>query len=137
LLSPHRSIIEAIQETDGFRYAERSAQNKEGGDGARLKYVCRDSLQNRDRKGNTKKEKSQDSDASEVETVKRPILLPTYDCEGAIHIKFSLKRQAINVVYKHNPIHSTRHTGDRYVDRNSRTLGYTCTVWHVIFRYQT
>jgi hypothetical protein len=34
-------------------------------------------------------------------------LLQTYDCGGAIHIKFSTKREAINVVYKHNPIHSS------------------------------
>ena len=100
----------------------------------RLKYVCRDSLQNRDRKSNTKKEKSQDNDACEVETRKRPILLPTYDCEGAIHVKFSLKRQAINVVYKHNPIHTTRHDGDRYVDCNSNTRLYlhylACHPWY-------
>jgi hypothetical protein len=42
-------------------------------------------------------------------------VLPTYDCGGAIHVKFSLKRDAINVVYKHTPIHTTRENGDRYV----------------------
>ncbi|KAF1831230.1 hypothetical protein BDW02DRAFT_572220 [Decorospora gaudefroyi] len=108
-----RSIIEAIQETDGFKYSERSAQNKEGGDGARLRYVCQDSLQNRDRKRNMKKEKSQDSDDNETGVKKRwHTLMPTYDCGGAIHLKFSLKRGAINVVYKHNPIHTTRQNGD-------------------------
>jgi hypothetical protein len=112
----HRSIIQAIQDTDGFKYAERSVQNKEGGDGARLKYVCQDSLQNRDRKSNLKKQKSHDSDEGEAEVKRQgPAILPTYDCGGAIHIKFSLKRDAVNVVYKHNPIHGTRETGDRYV----------------------
>jgi hypothetical protein len=67
----HRSIIEAIQETDGFKYSERSAHNKEGGDGARLKYVCQDSLQNRDRKSNMKKEKSQESEDSEAKVKKQ------------------------------------------------------------------
>jgi hypothetical protein len=115
-LMQHRSIIEAIQEADGFKYSERSAQNKEGGDGARLKYVCRDSFQNRDRKSNMKKEKSQDSENTEAEVKKQgPSVLPTYDCGGAIHVKFSLKREAINVVYRHNPIHTTRQNGDRYV----------------------
>jgi hypothetical protein len=89
---------------------ERSAQSKEGGDGARLKYVCKDSLQNRDRKSHLKKEQAVevDSEDSEDQPKKggRPPL-PTYDCGGAIHIKFSLKREAINVVYKHNPIHSS------------------------------
>ena len=112
----YRSIVEAIQEADGFKYSERSAQNKEGGDGARLKYVCQDSLQNRDRKSNKKKEKSQESEDSEAEVKKQgPSVLPTYDCGGAIHIKFSLKREAVNVVYKHNPIHATRQNGNRYV----------------------
>ncbi|KAI4956236.1 hypothetical protein J4E91_000447 [Alternaria rosae] len=102
-----RSIIEVIQDTDGFKYSERSAQSKEGGDGARLKYVCQDSLQNR--KSNLKKERSHDSDNDEAGVNRqRPAVLPTYNCGGAIHIKFSLKRDAINVVYKHNPIHTTR-----------------------------
>lgn len=111
-----RSIIKAIQDTDGFKYSERSAQNKEGGDGARFKYVCQDSFQNRDRKSNTKKGKSLDSDDGEPEVKKQgPVVLPTYDCGGAIHIKFSLKRNAINVVYKHNPIHTTREADNGYV----------------------
>ncbi|KAL1796643.1 hypothetical protein ACET3X_005183 [Alternaria dauci] len=96
-----RSIVQAIQDTDGFKYSERSAQNREGGDGAR------------DRKNNTKKEKSHDSDDAESEVKRQgPVVLPTYDCGGAIHIKFSLKRDAVNVVYKHNPIHTTREADD-------------------------
>jgi hypothetical protein len=116
LLMQHRSIIQAIQATDGFKYSERSAQNKEGGDGARLKYVCQDSLQNRDRKSNVKIEKLHDGVHDELEVQRQgPAILPTYDCGGAIHIKLSLKRDAINVVYKHNPIHTTRENHVRYV----------------------
>ncbi|CAO2651518.1 Nn.00g040880.m01.CDS01 [Neocucurbitaria sp. VM-36] len=101
-----RSIIEAIQDADGFKYAERRAQNKEGGDGTRLKYVCLDSFQNKDRKSNMKTEESQEDENGEEEGKrKKHALLPTYDCGGAIHIKFSIKREAINVVYKHSPIH--------------------------------
>ncbi|KAF2028151.1 hypothetical protein EK21DRAFT_102004 [Setomelanomma holmii] len=108
-----RSIIEAIQDADGFKYSERSAQSKEGGDGARLKYVCQDSLQNRDRKNNMKKEKHHDSEESETQPKKRgQVLLPTYGCGGAIHVKFSIERQAINVVYKHNPIHTSPANGE-------------------------
>ncbi|KAG9189340.1 hypothetical protein G6011_06208 [Alternaria panax] len=108
-----RSIIEAIQNIDGFKYSERSAQNKEGSDGTRLKYVCQDSLQKRDRRSNTKKEKSHNGGDSEAKVKRQgPAMLPTYDCRGAIHVKFSLKRDAINVVYKHNPIHTARENGD-------------------------
>ncbi|KAI1536507.1 hypothetical protein PtrSN002B_005778 [Pyrenophora tritici-repentis] len=55
---------------------------------------------------------SQNGHASEVEVKKGQAGLPTYDCEGAIHVKFSLQRQAINVVYKHNPIHTTHQNDD-------------------------
>jgi hypothetical protein len=110
-------MIEAIQDADGFKYLERSAQSKEGGDGARLKYVCQDSLQNKHRKSNVKKEKQPAGDNTEDQPKERMSTpLPAYDCGGAIHVKFSIKRDAINVVYKHNPIHTTRpENGERYV----------------------
>lgn len=63
-----------------------------------------------------KKEKEQDSDDSEnIEKKRGPKSLPTYDCGGALHIKFSIKREAINVVYKHNPVHSSPTVEERYV----------------------
>ncbi|KAF1917395.1 hypothetical protein BDU57DRAFT_446485 [Ampelomyces quisqualis] len=102
-----KSIIEAVSQADGFKYSERSAQSKEGGDGARFKYVCQDSVQKRIRKSTTKKEKEQNNDDSEDANDQRQAEPVRYDCGGAIHIKFSTKREAINVVYKHNPIHST------------------------------
>jgi hypothetical protein len=63
-----------------------------------------------------RKETEVDSEDSEDEPKKvgRPPL-PTYDCRGAIHIKFSLKREAINVVYKHNLIHSSPIDDERCV----------------------
>jgi hypothetical protein len=100
-----RSFIEVVQAIDGFKYSERQAFNKDGTDGARFKYVCIDSLQKRDRKSNAKKEN--DGDSTEKRPRGRPRIgpIPTYDCGGAIHFKFSTKRDAINVIYKHNPIH--------------------------------
>jgi hypothetical protein len=64
-----------------------------------------------------------DSEDSEDQPKKigRPAL-PTYDCGGAIHIKFSLKREAVNVVYKHNLIHSSSITNERYVSSWRRFL---------------
>jgi hypothetical protein len=68
-----------------------------------------------------KKEKELDKEDSKDAAKKKGIgRLPTYNCGGAIHIKFSLKREAVNVVYKHNPIHSSRANEQRYVV--SRTL---------------
>ena len=107
LLMFHRSIIETIQHVDGFKYHERKAWNLSGSEGTRFKYICSDSLQNRDRQNNAKKSKYGD-DTEDVRPRNRKTggpLLATYDCGGAIHIKFSTKREAINIIYKHNPIH--------------------------------
>lgn len=113
-----RSILAAIEETDGFKYSERHAYNpKVGGDGARLNYVCQDSLQNKDRKANKKKKEAEAGDDNDSGATNKD-LLPTYDCGGAVNIKFSIKREAINVVYKHTPIHrdvESRRSGDEYV----------------------
>ena len=84
------------------------------GDGIRLRYVCQDSLENKDRKANRKK-KEADAEDNDETTRGAKDLLPTYDCGGAIYVKFSIKRDAINVVYKHNPIHrdvESRRTGN-------------------------
>ncbi|KAJ4310657.1 hypothetical protein N0V94_008330 [Neodidymelliopsis sp. IMI 364377] len=104
-VKPDVSIIAAIEEADGFKYSERHAYNpKTGGDGSRFNYVCQDSLQNKDRMANRKKkDNGQQHDVNPAKP--KPDLTPTYDCCGAVHIKFSIKREAINVVYKHNPIH--------------------------------
>ncbi|KAF2751275.1 hypothetical protein M011DRAFT_491810 [Sporormia fimetaria CBS 119925] len=84
-----RSVIDVVQAIDDFKYTERQAVNKEGSDGVRFKYVS-----------NEKKDGNQSAP-----TNSRIHTLPTYDCGGAVFIKFSTKRDAINVVYKHNPIH--------------------------------
>ncbi|KAF2995592.1 hypothetical protein E8E13_004827 [Curvularia kusanoi] len=97
-----KSIIAAIEEADGFKYSERHSHNPKNGDGVRLRYVCQDSLENRDRKANKKKK---ETDPNEIENETARTTKETYDCGGAIYAKFSAKRDAINVVYKHNPIH--------------------------------
>lgn len=116
----------AIEEADGFKYSERHAYNpKIGGDGARLNYVCQDSLQNKDRKANKKKQEAEAEDGDESGATKKD-LIPTYDCGGAINIKFSIKRDAVHVVYKHNPIHrdvESRRSGDEYVNFEPGSCG--------------
>jgi hypothetical protein len=99
------SFVDTIQNVDGFKYSERSAKNKDGDDGIRFKYVCADSVQSH--KGGVKKEKEGENVENETRKRKRTRKPEptTYACGGAIHIKFSIERAAINVVYKHNPIH--------------------------------
>ena len=116
----YSSFIEMIQGIDGFRYAERQASNREGSAGVRFKYVCLDSVQNRLRKGNAKKDdESEETDGSRKRKRKSGTDLPTYDCGGAIYVKFSTEREAVNVMYVHNPIHrdaeSLPNDGERYV----------------------
>ncbi|KAF2448675.1 hypothetical protein P171DRAFT_217712 [Karstenula rhodostoma CBS 690.94] len=101
-----RCFIETIQAIDGFKYTERQAWNKDGSDGVRFKYVCLDSLQNRDRKSNAKKRTgSEDADSGNNQKKTNGSQLPTYDCGGAINVRFSTKREAVNVMYVHNLIH--------------------------------
>ncbi|KAL5114885.1 hypothetical protein ACEQ8H_007203 [Pleosporales sp. CAS-2024a] len=104
-----RSIVDAIQTADGFSYVERSAKNsKQGGDGARFKYICRDSVQAKKRKIHRRKQETAE-DSEDTEGPKKDMNQHAqgYACGGAVHIKFSIKREAVNVVYKHNPIHGS------------------------------
>ena len=127
-----RSIADAIQDVDGFKYLERRAQNKEGSDGARFSFICQNSIQNLSRRRKPKKQKPQDSAESEDHTKKgAQVAVPSFDCNGAIYLKFSLKRAAINVVYKHNPIHSRPIESNRYVPSTRTIIWATairCTV---------
>jgi hypothetical protein len=81
--------------------------------------VCQDSVQKRNRKSNTKKEKEENSEDSEDAKDPEHAGPVKYDCGGAIHTKFSTKRKAINVVYKHNPFHSTPAADEKFVDSSS------------------
>lgn len=95
-----------IQEIDGFRYTEHHAWNKDGSDGARYKYICLDSSLHRGRKSRAKKKNDAvDADSSNNQNKDDGSRLPTHDCGGAIHVRFSTTREAVNVMYVHNPIH--------------------------------
>jgi hypothetical protein len=115
-----KSFVELIQKIDGFRYMERQAWNKDHSDGTRFKYVCLDSLQNRDRLCNSKRyqELAKKRGTEDMGGVAGRSRLPTYDCGGAVHVKFSLERDQINVIYRHNSIHrdiTTRQSTAHYV----------------------
>lgn len=102
-----KAFLELVQQIDGFRYRERQAWNKDKSDGTRFKFVCLDSLQNRDRFFNSKRsiEKAQQREAENLENSQARARLPTYDCGGALHIRFSTEKNSIVVVYRHNLIH--------------------------------
>ncbi|OCL05214.1 hypothetical protein AOQ84DRAFT_345127 [Glonium stellatum] len=117
-----KSLVEAVQKLDGFRYTERQAWGHKNDDGTRFKFVCVDSLQNRDRVANIKaralkKQGGEDAENSFVEIAGSPSALPTYDCCGSIHVKFSIQKGCIDVIYRHTPIH--RDTAARQITQSS------------------
>ncbi|PVI06314.1 hypothetical protein DM02DRAFT_623233 [Periconia macrospinosa] len=93
-----RCLIEAIEVIDGFKYVERSAFNKEGSAG------CRFRCSSQNKRGRKRKQEDSEEEGHDGKSSTPPA---KYDCGGAIHIAFSEKREAINIVYKHNPIHSS------------------------------
>ena len=108
-----KCFVELVQQIDGFQYRERRAENRENSDGIRFKFVCTESLQNRDRIGNRKRGEIKDGEAITTEAAPQRTRFPSHDCGGAIHIKFSTKKNAINLVYRHTSIHrdKTTHPG--------------------------
>lgn len=123
MLTRARSIIDAIEEADGFKYTERSITNTKDGDGARLRYVCKDSPQGRVRGRLARAQSDKNGDGDDAPMKDAPL---TFDCGGAIHVKFSRQREAINVVYKHNPIHTHADDQERYVHELMRSWERPC-----------
>ncbi|KAF2497706.1 hypothetical protein BU16DRAFT_322903 [Lophium mytilinum] len=116
-----KSIIEVFQKVDGFKYTERQASNNIE-DGTRFKFVCADSLQNRDRVANGAS-RSQGSSALPIER-KPDKHKATFDCGGSICITFSLKKDCINVVYRHNPIHGAYATQEQSIQRPTSVVSF-------------
>ncbi|OJD35154.1 c6 finger domain [Diplodia corticola] len=92
-----KAIITTVGAADGFRYAERRATDTAKSDGYRFWYVCRDSLQNKDRVANKR--------ASGQEP--GPDAKDTFDCKGGARVTFSIKNLCIDVWYHHLPIHDS------------------------------
>ena len=53
-----RAIVAALEDVDGFRYARRNNWETKARNGLRIKFVCSESLQNRDRAANRQRKKS-------------------------------------------------------------------------------
>ncbi|KAJ4983233.1 hypothetical protein SVAN01_11290 [Stagonosporopsis vannaccii] len=99
--------IPVIQQASLDALIEPQDYSQTGGDGALFRYDCQESLVNKGRKANKKQKESEAADKVEAtgasENSKDRI--PTYHCGGVIRIRLSIKRDAVNAVYKHNPSH--------------------------------
>lgn len=93
-----RTIIAGIGAADGFKYSERRASDTAKGDGYRFSYVCRDSLQNKDRRANRGQVDGE---------VVGPDGKETFDCKGGLRVTFSIKNLSIDVWYHHLPVHNS------------------------------
>jgi len=88
--------VAAIQKVDGYRYSFHNSWRSGEDDAFRFSFYCNDSLLNKDRVASGKS-------GSAGKRAHKPV----YDCKGILSIKFSSKRQCIDVIYKHMPIHGT------------------------------
>ncbi|KAK7180177.1 hypothetical protein DPSP01_014466 [Paraphaeosphaeria sporulosa] len=91
-----KCCVDAIQRCDGYRYSFHNCWESREDDSYRFSYYCNDSLLNKDRAANGKGAK-----------LGKRATKPVYDCKGVLSIKFSATKQALDVFYKHIPIHKT------------------------------
>ncbi|KAF9735001.1 C6 finger domain-containing protein [Paraphaeosphaeria minitans] len=91
-----KCCVDAIQRCDGYRYSFHNCWESREDDSYRFSYYCNDSLLNKDRAANGKGAK-----------LGKRATKPVYDCKGVLSIKFSATKQALDVFYKHVPIHKT------------------------------
>jgi hypothetical protein len=91
-----RTIIEAISETDGYRYSFHNNWLSKEDEASRFSYYCNDSTLNKGRAAN------EGAGMAGKRKVK-----PVYDCKGLIWVKFSVTKNNLEVHYKHVPIHKT------------------------------
>ncbi|KAF2632801.1 hypothetical protein BU25DRAFT_83101 [Macroventuria anomochaeta] len=91
-----KCCVDAIQRIDGYRYSFHNCWNSREDDSFRFSYYCNDSLLNKDRAANGKGAK-----------LGKRATKPVYDCKGVLSIKFSATKEALDVFYKHVPVHKT------------------------------
>ncbi|GAB7366824.1 hypothetical protein MBLNU230_g0996t1 [Neophaeotheca triangularis] len=103
-----RGLIAAVEDVDGFRYTFNNAWAAKDEEGQRFSYICQDSMQNKDRHANgyLRAVKNAKLPVSENEAA-RGARKPTYDCKGAVSVKFSRTRGLAEVFYRHFAIHKT------------------------------
>ena len=91
-----RTIVEAIQRADGFRYSFHNNWLSREDKAHRFSFFCNDSTLNKGRAANG-------GAGTEGRMRKKPV----YDCKGLIAIKFSITKNNLEVHYRHVPLHKT------------------------------
>ncbi|KAL9097465.1 MAG: hypothetical protein Q9165_000361 [Trypethelium subeluteriae] len=117
-----RAIVDTVQEVDGYRYARTHQRVLKEEQGVHVTFSCCDSQQNKDRAANRKRSKATDENDGQGEggeggmpagengediekSKKTSKQLPTYDCKGAVTVRFGPKSQVLEVVYRHLMVH--------------------------------
>ena len=91
-----KAIVAAAQQVDGYRYSFHNNWVSKEDEACRFSYYCNDSTLNKGRAAN------EGAGMAGKRKVK-----PVYDCNGILHIKFSVTKQNLEVLYRHVPVHKT------------------------------
>ncbi|KAK5937711.1 hypothetical protein PMZ80_009840 [Knufia obscura] len=91
-----RTIVEAVQRADGFRYSFHNNWMSREDRAHRFSFFCNDSTLNKGRAANG-------GAGSEGRERRKPV----YDCKGLVAIKFSITKNNLEVHYRHIPLHKT------------------------------
>lgn len=91
-----RTIVEAIQRADGFKYSFHNNWLSREDQAHRFSFFCNDSTLNKGRAANG-------GAGTEGKEKKKAV----YDCRGLIAVKFSVTKNNLEVHYRHVPLHKT------------------------------
>lgn len=101
-----RGLVQRIVNLDGFKYMFNNFwTSRVDGDGLRFSYICRDSLQNKDRFAHVPARPTTAAPSTRGPVPRRT--KESWDCKGSISIKFSQTVGAIIIQYRHAAIHPT------------------------------
>jgi hypothetical protein len=102
-----RGLVQRIVNMDGFKYMFNNFwTSRVDGDGLRFSYICRDSLQNKDRFAHVPARPTT-APPSQLRAAAPRRTKESWDCKGSISIKFSQTVGAIIIQYRHAAIHPT------------------------------
>ncbi|KAI9719664.1 MAG: hypothetical protein M1812_003435 [Candelaria pacifica] len=104
-----RVVIGVVKEVDGFGYGPGNHWTS-ADDGHRFQFLCYDSTQNSNRGRRlytNRAQKTAEHSGDESALAGERAALPSFDCRGAISVKFCRTASRIEVVYSHARIHRT------------------------------
>ncbi|KAI9696471.1 MAG: hypothetical protein M1836_005749 [Candelina mexicana] len=104
-----RTIMGTVKEVDGFGYGPGNHWVS-ANDGHRFQFLCYDSTQNSNRGRRsfpTGGQKAAGQSGDETPHAGERTALPSFDCRGAVSVKFCRTASRIEVIYSHARIHRT------------------------------